>query len=192
MDQGLPGGRLDLEAKLDGETDSTEKAKTILRKTGDWVADGTDKFCGEIGLSLDVIEELIFERIKEHAVDGEVATFGVLLGGGEGDGGGSAPIVVGAVKAEGGDFENMFIEAEANDAEGFSLRIGSFGEKRLDLVGRGGGGDVDIGVGALQKRIANAPAGIDGHVAGVDKLLHNFFSGGVTNHFFGSGERRVR
>jgi hypothetical protein len=56
----------------------------------------------------------------------------------------------------------MFIQAKSNDTEGFSLGIGSFREERLDLVGRGRGGDVDVRVGALKESIANAPACIDG------------------------------
>ena len=100
--------------------------------------------------------------------------------------------MVGAVDPEGSDFENMFIQAKSNDTEGFSLGIGSFQEERLDLVGRGRGGDVDVGVGALKESIANAPACIDGHVASLNKLLNNFFCRRVTDHFFGSGDRRVR
>ena len=100
--------------------------------------------------------------------------------------------MVGAVDPEGGDFENMFIQAKSNDTEGFSLGIRSFREERLDLVGRGRGGDIDVGVGTLKESIANAPACIDGHVASLNKLLNNFFCRRVTDHFFGSGERRVR
>jgi hypothetical protein len=190
--EGIPGGGFDGKAELDGEADGAEEAEAVFGKAGEGIADGADLLGSEIGLALDIVEEFIFEGIKKHAVDGEVAPLGIFLGGGEGDGGGAAPVEVGAVDAEGGDFKNVVIEAEADDAEGFALGIGGFGEKGLNLVGGGRGGDIDIGIGALEEGIANATSGVHCDVAGLGKFLNDLFSLGVTDHGLGWGDLRVR
>ena len=190
--EGFPGGGFDGEAELDGEADGAEEAEAVFGKAGEGIADGADLLASEIGLALNVVEEFVFEGIKKHAVDGEVASLGIFLGGGEGDGGGAAPVEVGAVDAKGGDFKNVVIEAEADDAEGFALGIGGFGEEGLDLVGGGGGGDIDIGIGALEEGIADATSGVNGDVAGLGKFLNDLFSLGVTDHGLDWGDLRVR
>jgi len=190
--EGFPGGGFDGKAELDGEADGAEEAEAVFGKAGEGIADGADLLGSEIGLALDVVEELIFEGIEKHAVDGEVAPLGIFLGGGEGDGGGAATVEVGAVDAEGGDFKNVVVEAEADDAEGFALRIGGFGEKGLDFVGGGGGGDIDIGIGALEEGIADATSGVDGDVTCLGKSLNDLFGLGVTDHGLGWGDLRVR
>jgi hypothetical protein len=190
--EGFPGGGFDGEAELDGEADGAEEAEAVFGKAGEGIADGADLLGSEIGLALDVVEEFIFEGIKKHAVDGEIAALGIFLGGCESDGGGAATIEVGAVDAEGGDFKNVVIEAEADDAEGFALWIGGFGEKALDLVGGGRSGDIDIGIGALEECIADATSGVHSDVAGLGKFLNDLFSLGVANHGLGWGDLRVR
>ena len=190
--EGFPGGGFDGKAELDGEADGAEEAETVFGKAGEGIADGADLLGSEIGLALDVIEEFVFEGIEKHAVDGEVAALGIFLGGGEGDGGGAATVEVGAVDAKGGDFKNVIVQAESDDAEGFALGIGGFGEEGLDLVGGGGGGDIDIGIGALEEGIADATSGVDGDVAGLDQFLNDLFGLGVTNHVLGWGDLRVR
>lgn len=190
--EGFPGGGFDGKAELDGEADGAEKAEAVFGKTGEGIADGADLLGSEIGLALNVVEEFIFEGIKKHTVDGEVAPLGIFLGGGEGDGGGAATVEVGAVEAEGGDFKDVVIEAEADDAEGFALGIGGFGEKGLNLVGGGRGGDIDIGIGALEEGIADATSGVNCDVAGLGKFLNDLFSLGVADHGLGWGDLRVR
>ena len=190
--EGFPGGGFDGKAELDGEADGAEEAETVFGKAGEGIADGAYLLGSEIGLALNVVEEFIFEGSKKHAVDGEVAPLGIFLGGGEGDGGGAAAVEVGAVDAEGGDFKNVVVEAEADDAEGFALRIGGFGEEGLDFVGGGRGGDIDIGISAVEEGIADATSGVNGDVAGLGKFLNDLFSLGVTNHVLGWGDLRVR
>ena len=190
--EGFPGGGFDGKAELNGEADGAEEAETVFGKAGEGIADGADLLGSEIGLALDVVEEFVFEGIKKHAVDGEVAPLGILFGGGEGDGGGAAPVEVGAVDAEGGNFKNVVVEAEADDSKGFALWVGGFGEKGLDFVGGGRGGDIDIGIGALEECIADATSGVNGDVAGLGKFLNDLFSLGVANHGLGWGDLRVR
>jgi len=190
--EGFPSGGFDGKAKLDGESDGAEEAEAVFGEAGEGIADGADLLGSEVGLTLNVVEEFIFEGIKKHAVDGEVAPLGILLGGGEGDGGGAATVEVGSVDAEGGDFKNVVIEAEADDAEGLALRIGGFGEKGLDFVGGGRGGDIDIGIGAVEESIADATSGVNGDVTGLGKFLNDLFGLGVANHGLGWGDFRVR
>lgn len=190
--EGFPGGGFDGKAELDGEADGAEEAEAVFGKAGEGIADGADLLCSEIGLALNVVEEFIFEGIKKHAVNGEVAPLSIFLGGGEGDGGGTAPVEVGAVDAEGGNFKNVVVEAEADDAEGFALGIGGFREKGLNFVGGGGGGDIDIGIGALEECIADTTSGVNGDVAGLGKFLNDLFSLGVTDHGLDWGALRVR
>ena len=190
--EGFPGGGFDGKAELDGEADGAEEAEAVFGKAGEGIADGADLLASEIGLALDVVEEFIFEGIKKHAVDGEIAPLSIFLGGCEGDGRGAAPVEVGAVDAEGGDLKNVVVEAEADDAEGFALGIGGFGEKGLDFVGGGRGGDIDIGIGALEEGIADATSGVNGDVAGLGKFLNDLFSLGVTDHGLDWGDLRVR
>ncbi len=190
--KGFPGGGFDGEAELNGEANGTEEAEAVLGKAGQGIADGADLLGSEIGLAVDVVEKFVFEGIKKHAVDGEVATLSIFLGGGEGDGGRAATVDVGAVDAEGGDFEDVIVDAESNDAEGFALGVGGFGEEGLDLVGGGGGGDIDIGIGALEEGIADATSSVNGDVACLGKFLNDLFGLGVTNHVLGWGDLRVR
>jgi hypothetical protein len=190
--KGFPGGGFDGKAELDGEADGAEEAEAIFGKAGEGIADGADLFGSEIGLALDVVEEFVFDGIKKHAVDGEVAPLGIFLGGGEGDGGGAATVEVGAVEAKGGDFKNVVVEAEADDAEGLALGIGGFREKGLNFVGGGRGGDIDIEIGALEEGIADATSGVNGDVAGLGKFSNDLFSLGVADHGLDWGDLRVR
>ena len=188
----FPGGGFDGKAELDGEADGAEEAETVFGKAGEGIADGPDLLGGEIGLALNVVEEFIFEGIKKHAVDSEVAPLSIFLGGGEGDGGGAATVEVGAVDAKGGDFKNMVVEAESDDAESFALRIGGFGKKGLDFVGGGRGGDINVGIGPLEEGIADTTSGVNGDVAGLGKFLNDLFGLGVADHGLGWGDLRVR
>ena len=190
--KGLPGGGFDGEAELDGEADGAEEAETVFGKADEGITDGANLLSCEVGLAVDVVEEFIFEGIKKHAVDGEVAALGIFLGGGEGDGGGAATVEVGTVDAEGGDFEDVIVEAEADNAEGFALGIGSFGEEGLDLVGGGGGGDIDIGISAVEEGVADATSGVDGDVACLDQFLNDLFGLGMADHDWVGGDLRVR
>ena len=190
--KGFPGGGFDRKAELDGEADGAEEAKTVFGKAGEGIADGADLLASEIGLALDVVEEFVFEGIKKHAVDGEVTPLSIFLGGGEGDGGGPATVEVGTVDAEGGNFKNVIVQAESDDAESFALRIRGFGKEGLDFVGGGGGGDIDIGIGAVEEGIADATSGVDGDVACLGKFLNDLFGLGVADHGLGWGDLRVR
>jgi len=146
LNEGFPCCSLDFETQLHRKADGAEESKSIFGKTGERIADGTNRFSDEIFLTLNEVEEFILEGIKKHSVDGEVAPFRVLFGCRECDGGGATSIEVGAIDSKGGDFEYVFFHAKSDDAKCFSLRVGGFGEERLDLVRRGGGGDIHVRV----------------------------------------------
>ena len=192
LDQGLPSGGFHFKSQLNGKADGAEKAKAILGEAGDGISDGANGFGRQVGLACHVIEKLILQGVKKHSVDGEVASFGILFCGGEGDGGGSTSVEIGSIDPKGGDFENVFIQAKADNPEGFALGVGGFREEGLNLVGGSGGGDVDVGVGPLKKGVSNTASRIDGHVARLGEHLHNLFGGGMTDHFGVLGDRRVR
>lgn len=192
LNEGFPCRRFDFESQLHRKADGAEEAKAVFGKAGERIADGTDRFGREIFLTLNEVEEFILEGIEKHAVDGEIASFRVFFGCRECDGGGASSIEVRAVEPKGGDFEHVFFNTEPDDAKRFSLRVGGFGEEGLDLVGRGGGGDIHVGVGPLQKGVADTTAGVDSDVAGLGKSLDNLFGCGVADHGFGLGDRRVR
>ena len=62
--EGFPGGGFDGKAELYGEADGAEEAEAVFGKAGEGIADGADLFGSEIGLALNVVEEFIFEGIK--------------------------------------------------------------------------------------------------------------------------------
>ena len=190
--EGFPCGRFDFEAKLHGKAESPEEAKAVFRKTGDGVADRANGFGGEIRATLDIVEDFVFERIKKHAIYGEIPSPGVFFGGGEGDGRGASSVEVRAVDTERSNFKDMLVDPQTDDTEGFALWVGGFGEQGLDLVRCGGGGDVDIGIYAFKQGVSNAAAGVNRDMACLDQLPDDRFGLGMTDHFCLFGDRNVR
>ena len=86
----------------------------------------------------------------------------------------------------------MLVHPEADDAEGLALRVGGSGEQGLDLVGRGGGGDVDIGIRALQQGVPHATAGVNRGMAGLNQLPYDRLGLGMTDHDYFLGDLNVR
>ena len=113
----------------------------------------------------------IFEGIEEHSVDGEVAAQNVFARvGGVTHGIGTAAIGVGAIVAEGGDLgdEFLFFKLLANEYDAEVCADGEgLGEERDDLIGGGGGGDVEVLGRKAEQEIAHAAAGEEGLVTGV-------------------------
>jgi len=189
--QGFPSRGLDLKAQLYGEADGPEQTKPVLAKAGPGIPDGADRFGLQIGPALHKIQHLVLQGIEKHAVDGEVATFGILLRCGESDGGGAATVEVGSVNAEGGDFKNVLALFEPDHAKGLALGIRGLGKNGLDLIRRGGRGDIDIRISAVEQGVPDAAPGVDGLVPGLMETAHNVLSLGVVNHFL-SGDFKVR
>ena len=96
------------------------------------IADGADDPLFKIFLATDKIENLLLDGIVEHAIDGEVASFSVLLGSCRIDASGPSSIDVAAVFAEGSDFIMVPLLDDDDDAKGNSDRNGA-GKQSLDL-----------------------------------------------------------
>ena len=79
---GGEGGGVDLEVEAGGEADGPEHAEVVFGEAGDGVADGTDEAGGEVGATVDEVEDFAGEGVEEETVDREVAPLGV--GGGVG------------------------------------------------------------------------------------------------------------
>ena len=169
---GVPRGGFDLVVETGGEADGAEEAEFVFAEAGGGIADGAEGPGFEVGLAADEVDELVRDRIVEHAVDGEVAAVGVFLGRGEGDHLGTASVDVFVVGAEGGDLEGAAVFHDQDDAEVGADGLG-VGEKFLHLGGFGGGGDVIV---------AYAAAGEIGGVAGLLQAAGDFGGGGFEVH----------
>ena len=188
--QRLPGGGVDFELEDGGETDCAQHPQAILAETARCVADGAQEAEVEVRATADEVDYLLCEWVVEHAVDGEVAALGILAGSGKRDGFGVAAIDVGAVGAEGGDFELPAVLEDADDAE---MRAHGDGarEEALDFLRAGAGGDVVVlGLDAAQ-HVADAAAGEIGDVAGIAETANDgqARSGGRLSSAFGLRNR---
>ena len=163
-EEGRPGGGVDLEVERGGETHGAQEAQAVLAETRGGVADGAQDARGEVGPTADEVDHLVGNGVEEHAVDGEIAAFGVAPGRGEGDIDGAAAVDVDAVGAEAGDLELRLAIQDADDtevrADGDCAR-----EQRLHLLGAGAGGDVEVVRGDAAELVAHAAAREVGDVA---------------------------
>lgn len=141
-------------------------------------ADGAEQAHAKVHLAVDVIDDLIGERVEEEAVDGEVAALGVEFGCGVGDAVRTAAVAVAAVAAEGGDFDMDVVPAHDDDAEVGTHGLGA-GEEFHDLLGRGAGGDVEIFGFAAEEHVAHAAACQQGLVTGLRELFDDLDGGGA-------------
>ena len=154
-----PGGRLNGPPADGGEADGAEQAQAILAEAAHGVAHGADDAGAEVAQAADEVDDAPLKRVVEEGVDGEVAALGVVLGGVVGDALGVAAVLVAAVGAEGGDVVGDGVLEDEHDAEALADAHALRGEEGRDLLGRGGGGDVDVLDGRAAQGIAHAPAG---------------------------------
>ena len=187
-----------------GEADGPEHAEFVFGEAEVGVADGADDAGGEVFAAVDEVEggggDGLFALqdfgVEEHAVDGEVAAEDVFAGrGGELDGVGAAAVGVAAVVAEGGDFgldllavgifrgDGFASEADEEDAEvgaDGEGAVAELGEEGEDLVGGGGGGDVEVFGGDVEEEVADAAAGEESLVAGCAEVGDDGAGGSIT------------
>ena len=89
----------------------------ILGEAGLGIADGAEDAGIEVASAVDVVDDVVLNRVVEHAVDREVAALGV--------GGrvavmhvvGASTVAVIGVAAEGGDFDLVFVQQDHDHAE---------------------------------------------------------------------------
>src|SRR5262249_37697378 len=82
LDRGTRG-RLDVELKPRRKPDGAEHAQLVLRDARRRIADGPQDLRFQIVLPADIVDELVFHRVEEHAVDREVTAQSVFAGRGE-------------------------------------------------------------------------------------------------------------
>jgi hypothetical protein len=118
-------------------------------------------------LSADEIDDEVFQWIVEQAVDGKVASLGILFGGSEFDPIRTSSVGVGTIGAESGHFDLAFLFRDSamdkDHAEGFTDRLGmGFAEGTADLLGRSVGSDIEVFGLDSQESVANATASVIG------------------------------
>ena len=161
---GDEGVGLDGVGKTSGEADGAEHTELVFGETDRWITDGADEAGVEIGATVDVVEDFAGIVAHEQAVDGEVATGDVFLGGGGVyDGIGVAAVGIANVFAKGSDLDLEAIAGNENDAE-MGADADAAGEEGHNAVGSSVGGDVVIRGIAMQEKIANAAAHEQGDV----------------------------
>lgn len=129
-----------------------------------------------------MVDERAGFGVVEEAVDGEVSALGVLFGVGEGDRLRAAAIAIGAVGAEGGDFDPAFAGGgDDDDAEVGTDELAA-GEEFGDLSGVGGGGDVVVFGIAIEEEVTDGATGQVGEVAVLVEAVDDFEDVGWQGH----------
>ena len=142
-DDGGVRRRVQRELLLSPEPDRAQEPERVLRKPRVGISDGAHDAAAQILASSHEVEDLVGRRIPEHAVDREVAARGVFGGGRERDRGGMPAVFVAAVFPERRDLEPVGAAPHPNDPERLS-HGNAAGKERFDLIGRGGGRDVEV------------------------------------------------
>lgn len=184
--EGVPCEGIDGVVEGSGEADGAEEAEPVFGEAEGRVADGAERVVFEVVAAADEVDEVTGERVEEHAIDGEVAALGVGFRGGEDDVVRAAAVEVGAVGAERGDFEEVAVEVDDDDAEVSADELGA-GEELEDLVRGGAGGDVVVVGLAAEEFVADAAAGEVGGVACVGEPPGEVGGGGAEAQRVGCG-----
>lgn len=175
---GVARGGVDRKAERVSKAYGAQHAQVIFSEAAVGIADGTDEFFFQVGLSADVINNFVFNGIPEHSIDGEVSTLGVLFGAAEVDAVGAAAVLITGVFTKCGDFSLESVFDNHDDAEGFADGDG-FGKKGFNLFGQGIGGNVVIFWNTSHQPVAHRPAGDECGEAGVPDCAYNFERGCV-------------
>ena len=154
--------RLDRQPEARGQADAAEHAQLVLAEACRRVADGPQHAGVQVLLAADVVDQLVFQRVEEHAVDGEVAAQGILAGRGKHHGIRVPAVAVGDIGAKRGDLD--LEEAlrrpgteHLDDAEAHAHGDGA-AEQPADLLGPGVGGHVVILGHPAEQFVAHAAA----------------------------------
>ncbi len=142
-DDGSPRFLLDLKAGDHRKANGAQEAEGVFLKASGRVADGTQDAVLQIGPAVDVVDDLAGDWILKKSVDGEVAALGVFFRSGKSDRLRASSVLVGAIGAEGGDFDHFAVAFHDDDPEVGAHRIG-FREEGADFVRGGRGGEVVV------------------------------------------------
>src|SRR6185295_4114370 len=160
------------------KTDGAEDAEIVLLNALFWVVDEAQNFIFQICLSTHKVVNFFRDRIIKHAIDREVPSQGVFLGGGKEHGIGAATIGIAGIGAKGGDFKMVSLFLYQDDTEIFANAVG-FCKERFNLFGFGIRRDIDVLRFVFQDDIAHGTTGIVGGVSGSLEFLYDSESGGL-------------
>src|SRR5262249_27065031 len=141
------------------KTNGADHPQFVFSEPGRRVADRADQALAQINLAADKIDNLPGKRIEKHAVDREIAAFGVFLRRTESNLIRMAAVAVADVLTERGHFD-LPCAARSNDGHHAKCRAQSerfsFVEHPANLLGMSTGGHVKILRSATQQMVADA------------------------------------
>src|SRR5262249_17450396 len=139
------------------ESDGSKNSQLVFLKSCEWIANRSDEPGFNIGTAIDVIDDAVFYRVVQKAVNCEVTPQHILLRVGESHAAWPSPIDVSIVGTKGRHFESVSLVDNENHAE---LCANAFGpRKNLHDLFRGGAcGNVIIGRLDLHNHIAHTSA----------------------------------
>ena len=114
--------------------------------------------CFQVLLALDKVDDFIVVWILKQPVDGEITSRSVVLWGGEGNTIRVSAIFVGAIMPKGSNLKREAAFVNQDDPEVSTDGIG-VGEKRLNLVRGGRGGDIIVLRLCAEQHISHASTG---------------------------------
>lgn len=171
-------GGIQVELQHGGEAYGAQHAEVVFLKASAGIPDGANDSRAQIVESADVVDDCMAGGIVEQAIDGEVASPGILIGAGELDGDGAASIRAADIAAEGGDLKIAIADGHERDAERLADEPRA-GEAGGDLVGVRIRRDVDIFAGPAEQRIADATACKIGGESGLIQARGGLARGGI-------------
>ena len=152
---------LDVEPELRGEAARSKDSQGVFGESLGWVSHRAYRFRLQVADAAVRVEQSA-EGVESNGVYREIATREVLFDRrNELNGAWVARVAVGPVAPVGGHFERVVADKDGEravcDSSFVGLKPRSF-EERLGLLPRSVRGNVDIGAGAPEERIANEPA----------------------------------
>jgi hypothetical protein len=175
MCHGLYGLRTaGLECEIEGvcKAHGAQHAQMVFFEPVERIADSGDDSFSKVALTVDIVIELIGNRIVKHSVDGKIAPQGIFPGGSEYHGFRMTAVARSGIAAEGGHLYRLFPIDDGNHTEGFADWKG-FRKKRFDLLRPRVGGNVVVLGRAAHEPVADAATGIIGPVSfGLKRLNH--------------------
>lgn len=143
MDESVPSRVVDAKAEARGESDRANQSQPVLAESRRGVAHRANQTRFEIGAASHVVDGFSGDRIFEHRVDRKIASLGIRYRVAERNVVRPAPVEVRPVLAKRRDLVIVSVDRDDEDSELLADRDGLF-EQPLDLVGLGGGRDVEI------------------------------------------------
>ena len=119
---------------------------------------GAKEACFEVLLTVDEVDDFIVVWILKQPVDGEITSRSIVLWGGEGNTVRVSAIFVGAVMPKGSNLKGEAVFVHQDDPKVSTDGIG-VGEKLLNLVGGGRGGDIIVLRLCAEQHISHASTG---------------------------------